>query len=92
VQSLPIRHKVDDYERWKQLFDGDAELRLAHGSGCARVFRNDSEPDEVWLLLEWDDLARARLFARSEDLVDFMNRAGIADHPDYWYLEEPGSP
>jgi hypothetical protein len=92
VQSLLIRHKVDDYERWKQHFDSDAELRLAHGAGCARVFRNDSERDEVWLLLEWDDLARARLFTRSEDIADFMNRAGIADQPDYWYLEEPDSP
>jgi hypothetical protein len=92
VQSLLIRHKVDDYERWKQVFDGDAELRLAHGSRNARIFRNKAEQDEVWLLLEWDDLARARLFLRSEDLADFLNRAGIVGQPDYWCLEESGSP
>jgi hypothetical protein len=92
MQSLLIRHTVDDYDRWKQAFDEDAELRLAHGARSTRVFRNDSERNEVWLLLEWDSLARARLFTRSEDLADFMNRAGIAGQPDYWYLEEPDSP
>ncbi len=26
--------------------------------------------DEVWILLEWDDLMRARHFAESDDLID----------------------
>jgi hypothetical protein len=91
VRALLIRHRVADYDTWKRVFDGDADTCRAHGSGMARVFRSDSDPDEVWLLMEWDDLARARLFTRSDDLLDLIERAGVTDRPDYWYLEETDS-
>ena len=89
MRTLLVRHRVSDYDAWKRVFDADAETRRANGSGATRVFRSDSDPGEIWLLLEWDDLARARLFTRSDDVLDFMDRAGVIDRPDYWYLEEP---
>lgn len=91
MRTLLIRHKVSDYDAWRRIFDGDAETRRANGSGEARVFRSDADPGEIWLLVEWDDLARARLFTRSDDLLDLMERAGVTDRPDYWYLEDPDS-
>lgn len=92
MRSLLIRHKVADYDTWKRVFDDDSEMYRANGSESARVFRSDSDPCEIWLLMAWDDLARARLFTRSDDLLDLMERAGVTDRPDYWYLEEPDSP
>ena len=92
MRSLLIRHTVADYDAWRRAFDADAGTRRANGSGGARVFRSDADPDEVWVLLEWDDLQRARLFVRSDDLMDLMERAGVTDRPDCWYLEEPDSP
>ena len=47
-------------------------------------------PNEVLLLLEWDDLERARLFADSDDLREAMTRAGVTDRPDIWFLEDVG--
>ncbi len=38
------------------------------------------------MLLEWDDLERARLFADSDDLREAMARSGVTDHPDIWFL------
>ena len=92
MRTLVVRHRVSDYDAWRRVFDGDAATRRANGAGEARVFRSDSNSTEIWLLMEWDDLARARLFTRSDDLLDFMERAGVTDRPDYWYLEEPDSP
>jgi hypothetical protein len=39
-------------------------------------------------LFEWDDLDKARTFAQSEDLRQIMQRAGVADRPDLYFLEE----
>ncbi len=39
------------------------------------------------MLLEWDDLNRARKFAGS-DLRQAMQRAGVADKPDVCFLEQ----
>ena len=43
---------------------------------------------ELIILFEWDDLKRARQFAQSEDLRKTMERAGISDKPDVYFLEE----
>jgi hypothetical protein len=42
----------------------------------------------VVLLLEWDDLDRARRFAQSADLRQPMQRAGVADRPDLYFLDQ----
>jgi hypothetical protein len=88
VPFLLIRLKVADFQIWRQTFDEDAETRRANGSKDWRIFRNGSDPDDVWVLLEWDDLMRARLFANSDDMIDELIRAGVAYQPDYWFLEE----
>jgi hypothetical protein len=44
------------------------------------------------VLLEWDDLERARLFADSDDLREAMARAGVTDRPDIWFLEDVERP
>jgi hypothetical protein len=40
------------------------------------------------VLLEWDDLERARLFVDSDDLKEGLIRSGVAGAPDIWFLED----
>jgi hypothetical protein len=92
VPFLLIRHKVADFGAWQRSFDEDAGVRRANGSIGWRVFRDSADPNEVWVLLEWDNLMRARLFANSDDLIDELIRAGVAIQPDYWFLDETDPP
>jgi heme-degrading monooxygenase HmoA len=92
LPSLLIRHKVEDYATWKAVFDEHGATRRANGSRGGRLFRNATDPTEVLVLLEWDDLTRARLFADSDDLREAMARAGVADRPDVWFLEDADPP
>lgn len=85
---LLIRHRVTNYEIWRQAFLEDAETRRANGAQDWRCLRNDADPSEVWILLEWDDLFRARLFVKSDDLGEAIIRADVVEEPDYWFLEE----
>ena len=43
------------------------------------------------ILIEWEDLENARRFAQSEDLCETMQRAGVTDQPDIYFLEEVGT-
>lgn len=90
MPALLIRHKVADYARWRTIIDEHGINRRANGSQGARIFRNAADPTETLVLLEWDDLARARLFAQSDDLLDALARAGVTDEPDLWFLDETG--
>jgi heme-degrading monooxygenase HmoA len=84
---LLIRHKVEDYAKWKPLFDEHGATRQANGSRGGQLFRNANDPNELVILFDWDDLEQARQFVQSEDLRQVMQRAGVADQPDLYFLE-----
>jgi hypothetical protein len=88
VPVMLIRHKIADFGAWKPHFDEHATTRRANGSRGGRLFRGAADPNEVVVLLEWDDLERARLFAVSYDLREVMERAGVTDCPDIWFLAD----
>src|SRR5215207_1926254 len=69
-----VRHKVEDYERWKPGFEEHGATRKESGSKGVRLFRNADDPNETVILLEWDDLENARQFAQSDDLREAMQR------------------
>ena len=92
MPCLLIRHTVQDYSTWKAVFDELEPTRRANDSQGGWLFRDADDPHEVLLLLAWDDLERARLFADSDDLREAMMRAGVTDRPDIWFLEDVGRP
>ena len=92
MPSLLIRHRIADFLAWKTVFDEHEPARRANGSQGGWLFRDADDPEEILLLLEWDDLERARLFADSDDLREAMTRAGVTDRPDIWFLEDVARP
>ena len=83
-----VRHKVADYAKWKTIFDEDGVNRKAGGSKGSQLFRNADNPNEVIVLLEWDDLGKAKQFTQSPKLREAMERAGVTDQPDIYFLDE----
>lgn len=92
MSFLLIRHKVQDYVKWKAAFEDHAETRKTSGSKGGQLFRSVGDLNEVIILLEWDSMAKARLFTQSEDLKQAMERAGVSDQPDIYFIEEVDRP
>ncbi|MDQ2652663.1 MAG: hypothetical protein M3Z20_06415 [Chloroflexota bacterium] len=88
MATMLIRHRVADYAAWMPVFAEERPIRRAHGAQQERVFRNATDPHEVLVLLEWDVLERARLYADSDDTRIAMRQAGVTDQPDIWLLQE----
>jgi heme-degrading monooxygenase HmoA len=87
-----VRHKVQDFEKWKLAFDRHGSTREASGSKGGLLFRNAQDPSEVIILLEWEDLEQACQFAQSQALRQAMEQAGVVDKPDVFFLEEAERP
>ncbi len=83
-----VQQSVEDYEKWKSLFDEDGPIRQAGGSKGGIVLRNSDDPNHITILLEWDSLANARAFASSDELRERMQRAGVTSAPDVYFLDE----
>ncbi len=90
MPALLIRQRVFDENRWRQAFDGQAHARAANGCQDARIYRTASDPTETIVILTWDSLMRARLFAQSDDLRESLSSG--ADHPDIWVLDDDRQP
>jgi hypothetical protein len=90
VPHMLIRIKIEDYAKWKPIFDQHAAVRKANGSKGGVLFRNADNSNEITVLLEWDNLGNAKKFAQScrEDLIKTMQRAGLIGKPDIYFLEE----
>jgi hypothetical protein len=83
-----VRHTVEDYERWKPIFDEHGLTRQANGSKGGQLFRSADNPNEIIMLIEVEELERARQFAMSDDLRQTMQRAGVMGRPDVSFLEQ----
>ena len=81
-----VRHKVADFNKWKQAFDTHLNRRMAAGETGFRVFHAVEDPRDVTLLLDWEGLESARRFMNSEDLHQAMQQAGVVGSPDVNYV------
>ena len=88
MPSLLIHHRVADFDAWSAVFVEQEIVRRANGSTGERIWRDAGAPETILVLLEWDDLERARLFVDSDDLQEAMRRAGVIGEPAYWFLED----
>lgn len=83
---LLIRHKVKNFATWKEGYDAHAPKRAEAGLTEKYVLRSTHEPNEVVVLLEAQDIGRAEAFAESADLREAMQRVGVVDKPDVYFL------
>jgi quinol monooxygenase YgiN len=86
-----VRHKVSDYNRWKEAFDSHLNTRKRAGETGFRLFHNEEDPRDITLLLDWETVEEARKFINSEELRDAMAKAGVVGAPEVLYLEDARS-
>jgi len=83
---LLVRHKVQEFQDWKRIFDAHKEAQQQAGLRIEKVMRNLYEPNEVFLFFEVTDLAKARGFVFSAQVPDAQADAGVVDKPDIYFM------
>lgn len=83
-----VHHKVRDFGKWKPFFDRHESTRKAGGSKSGQVFQNVEDPNDVFVLFEWDSAENAKKFGTSEDLKKTMEQAGVMGAPHVHILKE----
>jgi heme-degrading monooxygenase HmoA len=83
-----VMHKVEDFEKWKSIYDEHGAMRKKLGSKGAFAFRNSEDPNEMIIISQWDDMESAKNFAESDSLKNAMQNAGVKGKPDVYFLDE----
>jgi quinol monooxygenase YgiN len=83
-----VRHKVSDYNRWKEAFDSHLTTRKHAGETAFRIFHTVDDPLEVVLFFDWESIEQARKFMNSDELRKAMQQAGVEGTPDVRFIED----
>ena len=88
MNYVMIRHKVKDFKKWKAAYDAHVPARNGAGLKERCLLRNTKSRNDVWILFEANNLARAKDFCASADLRAAMKKAGVTDKPDLAILAD----
>lgn len=86
MNFLLIRHQVADFASWKASYDSHTSARESAGLIELHVLRTIDQPNEVIMLFTVTDLDKARAFVGSDELRAAMEKAGVTDRPDVYFL------
>ena len=88
MANIFIHFKVEDYNKWKPVFESYGSFRSEYGSKGGKIYRNADNPNEIFILFEWDSIENARKFAQSDKLKEAMQKAGVMGKPEMNFLGE----
>lgn len=87
MARMIIRHKVKDYDAWRPAYDQHERSRVSAGITNGKVFRSTDDPNDLVILLDVADTAKARTWSTSDDLKSVMTRAGVLGRPEIHFVE-----
>lgn len=82
-----IIHEVEDYEKWKAVFDDAASIRREAGEIAWQLLSHDTDARRIVHFSRWTSLNAARAFFESPRLVEIRRVAGVRA-PEFHYLSE----
>lgn len=81
---------VEDFDRFLEVFSSrGAEHRKGHGSHGSLVMRGQEDPNEVWVLFDWEP-DEYKDFIQDEKSREIMQAAGLQGPPEPVFVEEVG--
>lgn len=88
MTHIMVKHRVNDYRTWKHEFDNFAGFRRSSGEKSFHILQNEQDPNDLYLMFEWDTPENARKFMDSSNLKEAMTKAGVAEAPQIKFLNE----
>lgn len=83
---MVVQHKVRDYAGWRPVYDAHESSRHGAGITNGRVYRKAEDPNELVILFDVADLAKARTWIAGEDLKTAMQKAGVLGAPAFHFI------
>jgi heme-degrading monooxygenase HmoA len=87
AEYVLIIHEVDDYPKWKDIFDAAVDIRRTAGEIDYQLLASNTNERRVVHFSRWRSLRAAQLFFESEELVRIRREAGVKA-PEFLYLRQ----
>ena len=80
-ENLTIHFKVKDFNAWRTSYEAGGNSRTSAGITNGRVFRSADDPNEVVVLQDVADVAKARTWLGSDEMKAAMQKGGVMGSP-----------
>ena len=84
MATLFVRHRVSEYAKWREAYNGVAPLQKQSGVIGEAVYQAEGEPNDITVTHEFASAAAAKAFGESADLRQAMATAGVLGVPTIW--------
>jgi hypothetical protein len=80
-ENLTLHFKVKDFAAWRTDYNQNEKNRASAGITNGRVFRSPDNPNEVVILQDVADVAKARTWYGSDEMKTTMEKSGVLGLP-----------
>ena len=82
-----VSHKIENWDKWKPVFDNDEEERKSYGVNLKKLFRSAQDPNEIFCLFDAPDENSAAECINRPHLKTLMQNAGVITEPEFKILK-----
>src|SRR4030088_2975283 len=86
-ENMTVHLKVKDYAIWRTGYDGREKSRVSAGITNGRVFRRAEDPNDVVILQDVADVAKARTWLASDEMKAAMDKGGEVGSPNIRFAD-----
>jgi uncharacterized protein (DUF1330 family) len=86
--TLFARHRVQDYLKWRAVYDSVGPMQKQHGVTSESVYQTEGDPTDVTVVHNFGSAEQAKAFAESTELREAMATAGVLGVPTIWITSE----
>lgn len=83
-----IRHRVRDFEEFRQAFIAHAPFRKAAGCKGSSLMQMEDDPNNIVVMLEFDTPANFQAFGDDPAQQQVMESAGVLESPRVYALSD----
>lgn len=85
--KIMTKFEVKDFQKWQEVFNENDKMRMDAGSIGVQVFRNVEDPNEVTVIMDWDDKEKTITFSQSAALREAQQKSGVISKPELYILQ-----
>ena len=86
MATVILNHRVEDYKKWRPVFDSDALRRKQAGMTNERVFRSAEDPNAIYIIADVADPSITAKMMDDPDLAAKMKEGGVISKPNVTVL------
>ncbi len=88
MTSILIQVKVQDYSKWRAVYEENVSNRASNGMGAGKVYRSADDTNSIAIFIDVTDMEKARAYADSDELKQTQMKGGVIPPPTVTWLNE----